>query len=143
MQLPIYAAAAQEATGAQVAGMFLMPVGRGDKHRLDGVALGEDDVVNAMDPALMTQNKSEILPIQRNRDGSFSKRSGVGSQESLEEILNLARTRTGELVEAMLEGDCQARPNRQANPCRFCAYGGICRRRGGEREEGRFYETDD
>jgi len=143
LQLPIYAAAAQEATGAQVAGMFLMPVGRGDKHRLDGVALGEDDVVNAMDPALMTQNKSEILPIQRNRDGSFSKRSGVGSQESLEEILNLARTRTGELVEAMLEGDCQARPNRRANPCRFCAYGGICRRRGGEREEGRFYETDD
>jgi len=135
LQLPIYASAAAKAADAKIGGMFLMPLGAGKSHRLDGAVLNSTPVVSAMDDTLLETGRSEVIAVEQKKNGEFTARSAVYPEEALTAIVETARAKTAQLVESMVAGRCAPEPSALSDPCRFCPYGGLCRSRGAYKED--------
>lgn len=96
------------------------------KLKMNGVVNEEEKVVRLLDQTFET--KSDIIPVERKKDGSFSARSSVMSREELETISDYVNQKIGWIGTRILQGDMALNPYEKGaeSACAYCAYKSVC-----------------
>lgn len=91
-----------------------------------GIVNSDDRAVSLLDGEFT--GKSDILPIERKKDGSFSAYSSVISEEDMTTISNYVNHKIRELGTGILQGNISVNPCEQNgnSSCTYCAYRSIC-----------------
>ena len=94
--------------------------------QMTGVVNEEEKIVNMLDRTFET--KSDVIPVERKKDGSFSARSGVMSGEELQEISHYVNQKIYQIGTKILHGDITVNPYEkgQSDACTYCAYSSVC-----------------
>ncbi len=96
------------------------------KLRMNGVVNGEPDIVEKLDRYM--QDKSDVIPVEKKKDGSFSARSSVMSGEELGIVSNYVNHKIKEIGRSILEGNIAINPYEkgQNDACGYCEYRKVC-----------------
>lgn len=91
-----------------------------------GIVNGDDRAVRLLDKEFT--GKSDILPIERKKDGSYSAYSSVINEEEMTTISNYVNHKIRELGTEILQGNISVNPCEQNgnSSCTYCAYRSIC-----------------
>lgn len=94
----------------------------------DGLLRSEPEVVHLMDADVGAGQKSDVLPIGYNKNGSLSKASSAADKESFDTIMSYTKRKIRDIGRDILSGDTAARPYRleKQTGCTYCPYHGIC-----------------
>ena len=94
--------------------------------RMTGLACSDADILEALDTALETGARSDIINISIRKDGNISG-SAVGRSE-YEKIMEFSADKAGELGQNILEGDVSISPviNGGIMTCDYCEYKSVC-----------------
>ncbi len=94
--------------------------------QMNGVVNEEEKIVNLLDRTFET--KSDVIPVERKKDGSFSARSSVMSGEELQEISHYVNQKIYQIGTQILHGDIAVNPYEkgQSDACAYCAYSAVC-----------------
>ena len=94
--------------------------------RMTGLACSDADILEALDTALETGARSDIINISIRKDGNISG-SAVGRSE-YEKIMEFSADKAGELGQNILEGDVSINPviNGGIMTCDYCEYKSVC-----------------
>lgn len=94
--------------------------------KMTGVVNGEEKIVNLLDRTFDT--KSDVIPVERKKDGSLSARSSVMSGEELQELSRFVNQKIYQIGTRILHGDIAVNPYEkgQADACTYCAYKSVC-----------------
>ena len=97
-----------------------------DKLKLNGLVNADATVYEAMDTNIGTSSK--MIPIQRNKDGSLSKRSHAVSEEQFAVLSDYVNQKIHELGTRIMNGEVQTDPYRMKDRggCSYCAFGSVC-----------------
>lgn len=101
------------------------------KFQLSGPTLATETALTISDNNLLTEDKSDIIPVSRTKAGKFTSYSQVYSKEELEEILKKSQQIAQETIEKIISGETAADPIRNiaVSPCTYCEYNKICRKK--------------
>jgi len=93
---------------------------------MNGVVNEDDKIVNMLDRTFET--KSEVIPVERKKDGSLSTRSSVMSKEELQAVSDYVNQKIHKIGTQILHGDISINPYEkgQADACTYCAYKAVC-----------------
>lgn len=96
------------------------------KLRMNGVVNSEPDIVERLDRYM--QDKSDVIPVEKKKDGTFSARSSVMSREELQVVSDYVNSKVKEIGRDILEGDIGLNPYEmgQTDSCTYCAYRKVC-----------------
>lgn len=96
------------------------------KLRMNGVVSSEPDVVERLDRYL--QERSDVIPVERKKDGSFSARSSVMSGGELQVVSDYVNHKIREIGREILDGNIDVNPYEKgsADACTYCAYRKVC-----------------
>lgn len=96
------------------------------KLRMNGVVNSEPDIIERLDRYL--QNKSDVIPVEKKKDGSFSARSSVMSREELQVVSRYVNEKVKEIGREILEGKTGVNPYEKgaSEACTYCAYRKVC-----------------
>ena len=96
------------------------------KLRMHGVVNSEPDIVERLDRYL--QDKSDVIPVEKKKDGSFSARSSVMSGEELRIVSDYVNRKVKEIGSEILDGNIALNPYEmgQSDACTYCAYRKVC-----------------
>lgn len=96
------------------------------KLRMNGVVNGEPDIVERLDRYM--QDKSDVIPVEKKKDGNFSSRSGVMSSEEFQVISDYVNYKIRDIGREMLDGKISVNPYEKGseNACTYCAYKRVC-----------------
>lgn len=96
------------------------------QYRMSGMVLDEPEVVEAMELGV----SGVFIPVTRNKDGSFTKRSSLASAHQLELVRRQLERNIVEMAELLHQGQIPAVPARRgaALPCAYCEYRTVCGR---------------
>ncbi|SHE75245.1 helicase-exonuclease AddAB subunit AddB [Clostridium fallax] len=96
------------------------------KLKMNGLLLKDADVVRSMDNSI--ESISLIIPASFNKDGSFSKRSSVITEEDFLVLRKYVNDKMIELCNEMLSGKIKIEPTKDGDfsYCSYCDYGCIC-----------------
>lgn len=96
------------------------------KLRMNGVVNGEPDIVERLDKYM--QDKSDVIPVEKKKDGSFSSRSGVMSSEEFQVISDYVNYKIRDIGREILDGKVSLNPYQKGseNACTYCAYKRVC-----------------
>lgn len=91
-----------------------------------GIVNSDDRAVSLLDREFT--GKSDILPVERKKDGSFSAYSSVISEEDLVTVSGYVNQKIRELGTGILGGNIAVNPCEQNgnSSCTYCAYRSIC-----------------
>lgn len=91
-----------------------------------GIVNGDDRAVRLLDKEFT--GKSDILPIERKKDGSFSAYSSVINEEEMRTVSDYVNLKIKELGAGILQGNISVNPCEQNgnSACTYCAYRSIC-----------------
>lgn len=94
--------------------------------QMNGVVNEEERIVNMLDRTFET--KSEVIPVERKKDGSFSARSSVMSGEELQAVSDYVNQKIYQIGTQILQGDISVNPYEkgQTDACTYCAYKAVC-----------------
>lgn len=94
--------------------------------RMNGVVSSEPGIVERLDGEMET--KSDIIPVERKKDGSFSARSSVLSGEQLKTISGFVTQKLVGLGKEILAGKISLNPYEKGSEeaCTWCAYRHVC-----------------
>ena len=94
--------------------------------RMNGVVNSEPDIVERLDRTL--EDKSDVIPVERKKDGSFSARSSVMSGEELKTVSGYVSRKIVEIGREILDGRISLDPYEKGNEeaCTYCAYKKVC-----------------
>ena len=94
--------------------------------KMTGMVNENDRVVSLLDGEF--SDKSDILPIERKKDGSFSAYSSVISEKDMETVSNYVNYKIKELGTGILQGNIAVNPCEQNgnSACTYCAYKSVC-----------------
>ncbi len=94
--------------------------------RMTGVVNSREDIIDKLDKTLVT--KSEVIPVERKKDGSISARSGVMTGEELQLISDYVNYKIRTLGKEILAGQKSVNPYEEGkkNACEYCAYKKVC-----------------
>ena len=97
-----------------------------EKLRMKGVVNGEEGIVEKLDRFM--GSRSNIIPVERKKDGSFSARSSVMSSEELQIISDYVNYKVKMIGKEILAGRVELNPYEKgtANACTYCAYRRVC-----------------
>lgn len=152
LQLVAYLNAACEQCGKEYPGREIAPAAVLYYHvsdpmiRIDGEEPPEEEisrrlrqelcmtgVVNEAEEALTLLDRdfagrSDVIPVQRKKDGSLSARSSAASGGQLQKISDYVNQKIAEIGRAVLDGEIQRSPYKkgQSSACAFCAYKTAC-----------------
>jgi len=102
------------------------------RFRLSGVTIEGAKILEGMDASLSPGTDSSVIPVKINKDGSMSKtgRPLVLSTDDFTRLGQAAEDKAKELAHRMIRGDIEPNPCPKGinAPCRYCAYGAICKR---------------
>ncbi len=96
------------------------------KLRMHGVVNSEPDIVERLDRYM--QDKSDVIPVEKKKDGSFSARSSVMSREELRIVSDYVNHKVKEIGREILDGKITLNPYEkgQNDACTYCAYRKVC-----------------
>ena len=94
--------------------------------RMNGVVNSEPDIVERLDRTL--EDKSDVIPVERKKDGNFSARSSVMSGEELKTVSGYVSRKIVEIGREILDGRISLDPYEKGNEeaCTYCAYKKVC-----------------
>lgn len=150
LQLIVYLGVAADHMNASPAGAFYQPVRdpfvraqsdfdpeaawalRKSQLKAAGIVSGaaEGEVALAMDRSVTPSSTSTLFPFGLRKDGSFTARSSVVSEEDLQLLIDYVRTVAGDLATRILQGEHDVRPFRRKDntrACTWCPYHAVCR----------------
>ena len=154
-QLAIYLSAAMDFLGSAHKGKEIVPAGIFYYHiddpivarseqadediykslKMDGLVNEDKAVIGWMDNKLAGEDgmlrslvRSDIIPVQTNKEGELSKRSSVASKKQMEALLNYVNHRLVEDKSRILQGDTRLNPYRTGDrkACDYCEYKKAC-----------------
>lgn len=128
MQLPLYAAELK-AKGADVTGMFYMPLQPrydGDGALLSGVLVKDEQTAEEYDRGIISGEKSEIISARLLPDGCFDGRlkKQLLDKESFDALIDGCVSTASLAVDEIGSGYIERAPADGA--CERCAFGGLC-----------------
>ena len=96
------------------------------KLRMNGVVNSEPDIVERLDRYM--QDKSDVIPVERKKDGSFSARSSIMSREELQVISNYVNDKVKQIGREILDGCISINPYERGSneACTYCEYRRVC-----------------
>ncbi len=96
------------------------------KLRMGGVVNGEPDIIERLDAAM--QEKSDVIPVERKKDGALSARSSVMSREELQVVSDYVNYKMRSIGREILQGRIALDPYEKgtSQACAFCAYRKVC-----------------
>ena len=98
----------------------------GKKLRMNGVVNSEPYVVGLLDGEM--GDKSDVIPVERKKDGSFSARSSVLSSQELKTISDYVSRKIADIGREILDGRISLNPYEKGSEeaCTYCAYKKVC-----------------
>lgn len=96
------------------------------KLRMRGVVNASPDIVERLDSSM--EDKSDVIPVERKKDGSFSARSSVMSREELKLLSDYVDRKVKSIGREILAGRIRVDPYKKGNEeaCTYCAYRKVC-----------------
>lgn len=94
--------------------------------KMTGLVNQNDEAVRRLDGEFT--DKSQILPLERKKDGSFSARSSVINEEDMRVVTNYVNHKIRQLGSGILDGTISVNPYEQNGnqACTYCAYRSVC-----------------
>lgn len=94
----------------------------------DGLVRSDQKILHDMDETLGAGDKSMILPVAYNKDGSLAKTSHVASQEQFQILSQYVNEKIHETGRRILDGEVGVSPYllRNRSACDYCSYKGVC-----------------
>lgn len=95
--------------------------------RLTGIVRGDEQVISLLDRTFT--DKSLLIPVDKNKDGSYAASSGIISPDDYETISNFVTEKVKGLGREILSGNIAINPceQGQGSSCTYCAYKSVCR----------------
>jgi len=93
------------------------------KYALDGIAVGERGVLDAIDKELYAGGRSGVLGVKLNKDGEISSKKVISSEE-FEDFRRSFSAALKAVCEDLRSGNIAADPKNDA--CRYCEYRSVC-----------------
>lgn len=103
--------------------------------KMNGLVNSDHDMVKHQDKSFETEGegvrpsvKSEVIPVESNKDGELTKRSQGASTEDIRLLLSHVRNLVGSIGEGILSGSTKAEPYKMGNhtACEYCPYKDVC-----------------
>lgn len=96
------------------------------KLRMNGVVNSEPDIIERLDKTM--QEKSDVIPVEKKKDGSFSARSDIMSGEELQVVSDYVNRKIRAIGKEILNGKIDLRPYEMgaSQACTYCAYKKVC-----------------
>jgi len=96
------------------------------KLRMNGVVNAEPDIIERLDRFM--RDKSDVIPVEKKKDGSFSARSGVMSSEEFQVISDYVNYKIKDIGREILDGKVSLNPYEKGseNACTYCTYKRVC-----------------
>lgn len=93
---------------------------------MTGIVNKSDEAVRLLDKEFT--DKSQILPLERKKDGSFSAYSSVINEEDMQIVSNYVNHKIRQLGNGILDGTISVNPYEQSGnqACTYCAYKSVC-----------------
>ncbi|WP_099466521.1 helicase-exonuclease AddAB subunit AddB [Konateibacter massiliensis] len=97
-----------------------------EKLKMNGLVNSDREIIRMMDDEM--ENKSSVLPVSFNKDGSLSRYSSAASTEHFHALSRFVDEKIKELGTEILEGNIEIAPYESGNrtACDYCTYKGIC-----------------
>lgn len=97
-----------------------------EKLRMNGVVNGEEEIVAKLDREMGT--KSDVIPVERKKDGSFSARSSTMNREELKTVSDYVNYKVRTIGQEILAGRIDLDPYEKgsAEACTYCVYRKVC-----------------
>ncbi|MFE4524335.1 helicase-exonuclease AddAB subunit AddB [Cytobacillus firmus] len=97
------------------------------KFKMNGLLLGDENVIRLMDQTLETGDSS-IISAGFKKDGTLSKRSKVASKQEFDYLRRYLRKMYRNTGNKITEGNVEIAPYKmkEKTPCTFCAYKSVC-----------------
>jgi len=94
--------------------------------KMSGMVSDDEEVIKLLDKDFET--KSDIIPVARKKDGSFTQASSLLSEEDFSTVSDFVNLKIKELGTSILEGQIGLNPYEQkdANACTYCVYSSVC-----------------
>lgn len=94
--------------------------------RMTGLVNESDEAVRLLDAEFT--DKSQILPLERKKDGSFSAYSSVISAEDMQVVSDYVNQKIKQIGSGILDGTISVNPYEQGanQACTYCAYRSVC-----------------
>lgn len=94
--------------------------------RMTGTVNRREEVITLLDKAF--SEKSQIVPVERKKDGSFSARSSVISPEDYQTVSDFVNYKIREFGKEIVTGNITVNPYEQGNQsaCTYCTYRSVC-----------------
>lgn len=103
--------------------------------RMDGMANKDPEVLGLLDRNFKSQDgglassvKSQVIPVETDKNGMIAKRSSVADTEEFYEIMEYVNQKMSEFSEQILKGKTDVNPYRMGlkNACEYCPYESVC-----------------
>lgn len=94
--------------------------------RMNGIVNASEAVISRLDDGF--SSKSQVIPVERKKDGSLGSRSSVLEEGELQTVSAYVTDKIRELGKEILKGDIDKRPYAYGgeNGCTYCTYQGVC-----------------
>jgi ATP-dependent helicase/nuclease subunit B len=94
--------------------------------KMTGIVNENEEAVRLLDSEFT--DKSDILPLERKKDGSFSAYSSVMKQEEMETVSGYVNHKIRQLGREIMDGNIAVNPYEQngSRACTYCAYKNVC-----------------
>ncbi|MFA9376321.1 MAG: helicase-exonuclease AddAB subunit AddB [Lachnotalea sp.] len=97
-----------------------------EKLKMNGLVNSDSNVIKLMDSEM--DNKSSVLPVSFNKDGSLSRYSSAASTDHFKMLGKYVDKKIKEIGTQILDGNIEISPFESGNKtaCDYCTYKGIC-----------------
>lgn len=94
--------------------------------RMNGVVSSEPGIAERLDGEM--GDRSDVIPVERKKDGSFSARSSVLSREELQTLSDYVSKKVAGIGREILDGSISLNPYEMGSEeaCTWCAYRRVC-----------------
>lgn len=94
--------------------------------RAGGIVNSDGEIARRLDEEAVA--KSDVIPVEYKKDGSFSARSSVLSGEELQEISRFVGRKVRQLGREILDGNIALNPYESGaeSACTYCSFQGVC-----------------
>lgn len=94
--------------------------------RMKGVVNGEPDIVSRLDRFM--EDKSDVIPVERKKDGGYSARSSVLDSQELKTVSGYVSRRIADIGRKILDGSISLNPYEKGSEeaCTYCSFKKVC-----------------
>ena len=94
--------------------------------RPDGLVNADQEVIRGLDQNFT--KTSDVIPVTKNKDGSYSKQSKIVTGQEFEQIVDFVHQKMQDLGRDIMEGEIAPIPyqRKQQTACDYCIYRSVC-----------------